>query len=157
MYKRILMAADGTREGMVALREGALIAQMCQAEVFLLVVARESTATRVADGVHPAQRDQNHEAILQLGLQRLGRLGVKATGHALVGEATEAIATYTKRFKADLLVLGHRKQSLLDRWWSGPSGAYISDAVSCSVLVARNIISDEDFERRQQEPIQTSV
>ena len=147
MYKRILMAADGSREGMVALREGALIAQTYQAKVFLLVIVRETTTTLIADGVHPSQRNLDHEAVLQLGLQRLARLGVEATGQALIGEPAETISAYTRRFKADLLVLGHRKQSLLDRWWSGPSGAYLSDSVGCSVLIARNIISDEEFER----------
>ena len=151
MYKRILMAADGSREGMVALREGALLAQTYQAKVFLLVVVRETTTTLIADGVHPTQRNLDHEALLQLGLQRLGRLGIEATGQALVGEPAEAISAYTKRFKAGLLVLGHPKQGLLDRWWSGASGAFLSDNVSCSVLIARNIISDEEFERNLPE------
>ena len=29
MYERILLAFDGTREGAVALREGALLAKLC--------------------------------------------------------------------------------------------------------------------------------
>src|SRR5207244_3763889 len=49
MYKRILMAADGSREGMVALREGALIAQVYKAKVFLLGVVRDTTTTLIAD------------------------------------------------------------------------------------------------------------
>jgi hypothetical protein len=47
---------------------------------------------------------------------------------------------------ADLVVLGHRKQNLIQRWWSGGTGAYISEHVTCSVLIGRNAISDEDFE-----------
>ena len=36
MYKRILLAYDGSVEGRTALREGALLARQCGAEVFLL-------------------------------------------------------------------------------------------------------------------------
>jgi nucleotide-binding universal stress UspA family protein len=38
MYKRILLAYDGSVEGRTALREGALLARQCGAEVFLLAV-----------------------------------------------------------------------------------------------------------------------
>ena len=38
MYKRILLAYDGSLEGRTALREGALLARQCDAEVFLLSV-----------------------------------------------------------------------------------------------------------------------
>ena len=38
MYKRVLLAYDGSVEGRTALREGALLARQCGAEVFLLSV-----------------------------------------------------------------------------------------------------------------------
>jgi nucleotide-binding universal stress UspA family protein len=42
MYKRILLAYDGSVEGRTALREGALLAKQCGAEVFLLSVIADS-------------------------------------------------------------------------------------------------------------------
>jgi nucleotide-binding universal stress UspA family protein len=42
MYKRILLAYDGSLEGRTALREGALLARQCGAEVFLLSVLVDS-------------------------------------------------------------------------------------------------------------------
>ena len=41
--------------------------------------------------------------------------------------------------------MGHRRQSAFDRWWSGPKGAYLLDYTDCSLLVARDVISDEDM------------
>jgi nucleotide-binding universal stress UspA family protein len=38
MYKRIVLAYDGSVEGRTALRDGALLAKQCRAEVFLLSV-----------------------------------------------------------------------------------------------------------------------
>jgi hypothetical protein len=39
---------------------------------------------------------------------------------------------------------------VLQRWWSGASGAYITDQVWCSVLIGRNAISDEALEAELQ-------
>jgi nucleotide-binding universal stress UspA family protein len=38
MYKKVLLAYDGSIEGRLALREGAKLAQLCRAEVFLVIV-----------------------------------------------------------------------------------------------------------------------
>jgi nucleotide-binding universal stress UspA family protein len=38
MYKKVLLAYDGSIEGRRALREGAKLAQLCRADVFLLAV-----------------------------------------------------------------------------------------------------------------------
>ena len=85
--------------------------------------------------------------LLDLGLTRLRQLGVSATGELSRGEPARLITRCVRATKADLIVLGHRRQSFLDRWWSGPSGGYIIDGVPCSVLIARDTITDAEFER----------
>lgn len=146
MYRKIVLASDGSRESLVALREGALIASAYGAEVTLLIVERETPGTRLADGVYPRPGDAGGREMLDKGLARLKRLGVKATGQVVSGEPATEIAICARRFGADLVVVGHRRQSLLERWWSGASGAYLSDKVDCSVLIARDVISDAEFE-----------
>jgi nucleotide-binding universal stress UspA family protein len=49
MYKRILLAYDGSVEGRTALREGALLARQCVAEVFLLSVLVDPGAFLLAE------------------------------------------------------------------------------------------------------------
>ena len=147
MYKRILLASDGTRESLVALREGALIARALRAEAFLLIIEVTSVGYTVADSVYPVPRDQTTLLpLLDLGLGRLRRLGVTATGEVVAGEPAQCIAARAHAFSADLIVVGHRRRTLVERWWSGPSGAYLVDRVPCSVLVARDFITDEEFE-----------
>ena len=146
MYKRILLATDDSREGLVALREGALLAVACGSKAFLLVIDLESAGARVASGVYPVATKTNPDALLSLGLSRLSRLGVPATGQWAAGEPALIIADAARKFGADLIVVGHRRQTILERWWSGASGAHIIDNVSCSVLIARKQISDEEFE-----------
>ncbi len=152
MYKRVLLASDRSQESLVALREGALIAQAVGAEVFLLVVDVETPGGRLADSVHVAPEDPETAALMKRGLDRLARLGVKAKGALVRGEPSAVIADYARRFSADLVVVGHRRQGIIERWWSGASGAYLVDLIDCTVLIARNLISDADFEARLGQP-----
>ena len=147
MYKRLLLASDGTRESLVALREGALIAQTFGATAHLLIIDRETPTIRVAESMSMQRCPAQGQELLELGLERLSRLGVQATGSLLRGEPLELITGCVRRLGIDLIVIGHRRQSFLDRWWSGPSGGYIIDQVACSVLIARDTVSDEEMER----------
>ena len=52
MYKKVMLAYDGSLEGAVALREGAILAKKCGAEVFLLSVVPHLAGLQVAEGVH---------------------------------------------------------------------------------------------------------
>ena len=147
MYKRLLLASDGSKESLVALREGALIAQSFRAAAHLLIIDSETPALRVAEGYCVSRMPVQGENLLKVGLMRMAQLGVDATGELLRGEPAQLISSRVKQLNIDLIVLGHKRRSFLDRWWSGPSGGYIVDDVSCSVLVARDTISDEEFER----------
>jgi nucleotide-binding universal stress UspA family protein len=149
MYDKILLAYDGTLEGAVALREGAILAKHCGAAVFLLSVAPDSPGVQLAEGVQAgavAYHTDRYREVLERGLARLTRLGMKPVGRLAVGDPAKAIGAYAREVGADLVVVGHQKRNMLERWWSGPSGAYISDFIVCSLLIARNAVSDEAFE-----------
>ncbi|HTV79967.1 MAG TPA: universal stress protein [Steroidobacteraceae bacterium] len=148
MYKRILLAYDGTLAGRVALREGALLAKQCHAQVFLLSVVAESPGARLAEGaggVGVSHLDHSYRDILDDGIARLQRLGFDPQAHLAVGEPAREIGAYAERIAADLVVVGHSRQNALTRWWSGPSGAHLIDFIRCSMLISRNPISDEEF------------
>ena len=151
MYKRLLLASDGTRASLVALREGALIARSFGAAAHLLIIDPETPTRRIAEGYYAGQAPTRGQDLLDLGLARLAQIGVEASGELLRGEPLQLIIDRVHQLDIDLIVLGHRRQSFLDRWWSGPSGGYIVDNVPCSVLVARDTITDEEFERLLQE------
>ena len=74
------------------------------------------------------------------------RLGLEPVARLVIGEPALQIGAFAKEVRADLVVLGQRKMSVLQRWWSGATGAYVSDHVTCSVLIGRNAITDEAFE-----------
>jgi nucleotide-binding universal stress UspA family protein len=150
MYRRIVLAYDGTREGRTALREGALLAKGCGAEVVLLSVIAETPGVQIGESAHPGVIDHERNAyagILQEGLERLRSHGFEAQARLVQGEPPRVIAAVAREVGADLVVVGHRRRSMIQRWWSGSTGAYLSDLLGCSVLIARNDITDEQFQR----------
>lgn len=149
MFKRILLAYDGSLEGAVALREGALLAKRTGARVFILSVVPEGASVRVVEGIHGgvmAQQLNSYDALLQRAVGRLKEFGFDPVGRLVSGDAAREIGKFAKEVRADLVVVGHRRRAMLERWWSGGSGSYISDHLNCSLLIARNVISDEAFE-----------
>jgi nucleotide-binding universal stress UspA family protein len=149
MYRRIVLAYDSTEAGRAALREGALLAKRFGAEVFLLSVLADSSGLTLAEGAHVGAAQghlEAYSAVLAEGLRKLELLGLAPTGRLVRGEPAQQIGNYAREVGADLVVVGHRKRSLLERWWSGSNGAYIVDNLDCSLLVARSDISNEAFE-----------
>jgi nucleotide-binding universal stress UspA family protein len=148
VYRRILLAYDGSLEGRNALREGALLAKRYEAAVFLLSVVAETPGMRLGDGAFAgamASNEETYKTVFEEGVMRLKQLGFKPKARLVRGEPTQEIAAYAREISADLVVVGHRRQSLLSRWWSGSTGAYLADNVTCSVLISRNVVSDEHF------------
>jgi nucleotide-binding universal stress UspA family protein len=155
MYERVLLAYDGSREGLIALREGALLARRCDAKVFLLSVLplAATSATHMGDGVYAGAAEQQIEtyrALLTRGVDALTQLGFAPVSRLVIGEPAPQIGAFAKEIAADLVVLGHRKRSFLERWWSGGAGAFVTDHVTCSVLIGRRVVSDADFEAALQ-------
>jgi len=149
MYKRILLAYDGSVEGRTALREGALLARQCGAKVFLLsVLADDATflLAEVALAGASVRLEDDFTEILNEGIARLKKLGFDPVAKLVRGQPAEEIGNFAREIEADLIVVGHRRQSAFDRWWSGPKGAYLMDYTDCSLLVARNVIRDEAIE-----------
>ncbi|QJR13171.1 hypothetical protein DSM104443_04266 [Usitatibacter rugosus] len=140
MYKRILLAYDGSEAGQKALLDSQEVVQMNQgAELFLVAVMPQDSVFIGGEGAFydPQLADlekKKFEGVLAEGLQRL----TGATkGELLVGHPVDAIATYAKKIGADLIVVGHKhQQSWAKRWWGGSVSKSLVEHSPCSVLVA---------------------
>ncbi len=140
MYKRILLAYDGSEAGQQALLDCRELAQWSGSELVLVAVMPSMMAfVGLEGGVYDAELEnrerQKFEAILADGLKRLADSGFQATGKVLTGEAIEEITNHARKVGADLIVVGHKHlDSWAARWWRGSiSGALIEHA-PCSVL-----------------------
>jgi nucleotide-binding universal stress UspA family protein len=152
MYRKVLLAYDGSIEGRRALREGAKLAQLCRAEVFLLAVVELTPIISPDAGLAIPIDEQtaNYEAILAEGVERLKALGFSPTSRLETGDAGQKIAEFAEEIGAHLVVVGHRPQGPLARWWFGSVGSYLVKRLRCSVLVAQTEISDDEFEQLKQ-------
>jgi len=147
MYKKVLLAYDGSIEGRRALREGAKLAQLCRAEVFLLAVVEITSVASLEGGLAIPIDEQiaNYQAILSEGVERLKALGFSPTARLGMGAAGQEIAKVAEEIGANLVVVGHRPTGPLARWWFGSVGTYLVKHLRCSVLVAQTEISDDQF------------
>lgn len=139
MYRHILLAYDGSREGACALDQGARLAQSLGAEVTLLAVVTGGSGAMIADAVGAGsmmdKEEEIYGEILEEGLNSLTARGLKATGRLARGLPTEEIATAARALGADLIVVGHRHRGPLARWWSRSVSASLLTDTPCSVLV----------------------
>jgi nucleotide-binding universal stress UspA family protein len=148
MYKKVLLAYDGSIEGRRALREGAKLAQLCDAEVFLLAVVEPASSVATLEGGLAIPIDEqiaNYKTILAEGVERLKALGFSPTARLGMGAAGQEIAEVAEEIGANLVVVGHRPTGPLARWWFGSVGTYLVKHLRCSVLVAQTEISDDQF------------
>ncbi|HDK03305.1 MAG TPA: universal stress protein [Gammaproteobacteria bacterium] len=141
MYRMILLAYDGSREGRLALREGAEVAAACRAKTCLLAVldlAPEIALGEGFDAGHAVDRDiARYREVLDQGVERLRNRGLAVEGRMVQGQPSERIADVAREIGADLVVVGHRNRSRLARWWQGASvSASLLEQAPCSVLVA---------------------
>jgi nucleotide-binding universal stress UspA family protein len=141
MYKRILLAYDGSDAGQKALLDCQDIAQWSAGELFLIAVMPSAMSfVGLEGGVYDMELEERekkkHQAVLEDGLRRLSQAGYTPHGEVLVGEAVDEITRYAKKVEANLIVVGHKHlDSWAARWWRGSiSGALIEHA-PCSVLV----------------------
>lgn len=143
MYKRILLAYNGSECGQKALLDCQDIAQLSQSELFLIAVMPPATAyVGFEGGVYessPAEREQiaqKYNDILADGLKRLGDAGHTARGEVVIGETVDTITQFARKIEADLIVVGHKHlEGWAARWWRGSMSRSLIEYAHCSVLV----------------------
>ncbi len=142
MFKRIVLAYDGSECGQKALLDSHDIAQWSQAQLYLVAVMPNPTAAYVGldsgafVGVLEDEERQKYGDVLADGLRRLSERGNTAQGELLIGDSVREITQYAKRIEADLIVVGHKHlESRTARWWRGSSSPSLIEHASCSVLV----------------------
>jgi nucleotide-binding universal stress UspA family protein len=139
VFRKVLLAYDGTVEGRRALRQGAEVAFCMKSETYLLAICQSYLATAIPEGVTPELarcEDERAQTLVDEGVQWLKDRGVAAQGALEYGNAADCIAEVAERIGADLIVVGHKHRSRLARWWSESDEESLLERVRCSVLVA---------------------
>lgn len=140
MYKKILVAYNGTPESQSALHECIRINPPPSTEIHLLAVVQLSPYG-MAGGYAPetafTTKRQMMEQELERGRALMASAGLDVTPHLQMGEPVEVIGTLADVLGIDLIIVGHpRHKALATRWWRGSMNALLIETVKSSILVA---------------------
>lgn len=141
MYKRIVLAYDGSEAGQAALVDSRELAGRDGAELYVIAVVPPPLEFAGGEvGIYDSgQEDRErteYQGILDQGISRLAEMGFMAQGKVVVGDAVDQIVRHAEAVKADLIVVGHhREKSWAARWWRGSVSKSLVEHSPCSVLV----------------------
>lgn len=142
MYKRIILAYDGTASGQQALLGIKELAHWERPKLTLVSVAPifEIDAAFVEMGylgnTNNAALEIELKEQLRKGVKTLRSMGFEADGEILKGEVIREITRFADDQQADLIVVGHKhEKSLLRRWWSDSTAKSLVEDAPCNVLI----------------------
>lgn len=148
MYRKILVAYNGTPESRSALQECIRLAPPPSTEIHLLVVVNPPQSVIIGEyamvsmvGIDEdiAAEKKKMEEELATGLSRLQQAGLNVQPHLEVGEPVPTIAGLVDTLGIELVIVGHsRLQSLAMRWWRGSTDTLLVEKIRCSLLVAND-------------------
>lgn len=144
MYRKILIAYNGTPESRLALQECIRLTPGAAAQIHLLAVVIPVPIMLAGDFVaavpsveEERAEKQAMEQVLAAGRQLLVDAGLGVITHLETGEPINIIADMVNRLGIDLVILGHsRHKPFALRWWRGSTDSMLVEKVRCSVLVA---------------------
>jgi nucleotide-binding universal stress UspA family protein len=144
MYRKILVAYNGTPESRLALEECIRLGPPASAQIHLLAVATPMPVVLAGEFVAavPTLDEEEIERkamneVLEAGRALLSEAGLNSVSHLEVGEPVSVIAELVTKLNIDLVILGHsRHKPWALRWWRGSTDSVLVDKVRCSVLVA---------------------
>ena len=142
MYKRIVLAYDGSKSGQKALLDCQDLVQWTGADLSLVAVLPNNIGlVAIEGGVYDSgiieQEKQAMQEVLDEGLNSLRAAGFQANGSLLTGDTVGEITSYATEIKADLIVVGHKHlEGWAARWWKTSVSEALIAHSPCSVLVA---------------------
>jgi len=141
MYKRILLAYDGSEAGQKALLDCHEIAQWSHADLTLIAVMPVPLSILGAEGgvyhsTLEASEKKHGREVLETGVRKLADAGLSVRGEVILGEAVSEICRCARRIEADLIVVGHQHlDGWAARWWRGSISQSLIEEAPCSVLM----------------------
>ncbi|MGC8201941.1 universal stress protein [Aliiroseovarius sp. PTFE2010] len=148
MYATILLCYDGSREGRLALREGAKLAQITGAAVHLLAVVETSSVSamaQAADAEALRRQQADFEAVLEEGRHRLTAMGLEPVVRMEFGDPVATITRIADELGADLVIAGHHRDGFWSHWLRRSVTAELGDRLKCSLLLAQKVVEDSEL------------
>lgn len=138
VYRRILVAFDGSDAAQKALDTALGMASRDGAEIFVLSVCHPPD---IGDDVETEAVIEHsrrfHRSLLAQARARISATGVTAHYELAVGHPAECILRHAEHKAVDLIIVGSRGRSKLAQWLLGSVSRHVVHHAGCPVLVAR--------------------
>jgi len=138
MIKQILVAYDGSAPADKAFDYGLELAAKYSAGLYVLAVAQppeppdEVETEAMLEGATEHYRQQ-----FEPMRARAAAAGVSAAFEVAVGHPAQQIVDQAEARHVDLIVMGHRGKTFIERWLLGSVSARVINHAHCSVTVVR--------------------
>jgi nucleotide-binding universal stress UspA family protein len=141
MAQTIVVGTDGSEPAERAVREAIGIAARDGAELHVVTAFHDQAMFR--------ERIESGATTVEINLQEVGEsvaaravreaeaAGVKVTSHAHEGDPAEAILDTASEQNADLIVVGNRGLSGVQRFLLGSVSQKVSEHAACNVMIVR--------------------
>jgi nucleotide-binding universal stress UspA family protein len=138
MISKLLVAYDGSSQAERAYELALEVAPKHSARIIVLSVARPPeppVAVEVQAVLENAT--EYYETRFQALKEKAMAVGLEPRFEVRVGHPAEQIVHFADEEKADMIIMGHRGESFLQRWLLGSVAKRVLSYAHCSVLVVR--------------------
>jgi nucleotide-binding universal stress UspA family protein len=138
MFKKILLAYDGSGPARKAFDQCLEMAKCFSAELSIVSVVRPP---EFAEDVETEALIENARSYFDSETANLkaraSAAGINPQSHIRVGHPAEQIIAAAEEWGADLIVTGHRGRGLFERWLLGSVSRLVIAYARCAVMVIR--------------------
>ncbi|MBI4399273.1 universal stress protein [Candidatus Micrarchaeota archaeon] len=140
MFRKILVAVDGSPQGNNALTAALDIAKRYEAMVSVINVVQPFTWTVPSSEVLLLEQSMGkfQAEILEKAVEHGKKQSVEIKAISATGYPPEIIAKTAKAGKYDLIVIGNRGLSKIDRFLLGSTSEKILRSAECTILVVKD-------------------
>ncbi|HTP64249.1 MAG TPA: universal stress protein [Geobacteraceae bacterium] len=139
--KKLLVAFDGSEYAMKAFDYALELSNLSPEpthEIFVLSVAQPPEPADIVevDAIIDAATEHYEELFKELR-QKAAAANVKLTTEVAVGHPAEQIVHYADEKGCEMVIMGHRGKSLMDRWRIGSISKRVITYAHCTVTIVR--------------------
>jgi nucleotide-binding universal stress UspA family protein len=137
MIRRILVAHDGSAQARRAVEVAVDLAQKYRAPITLLTAIHHPSFAATVGEVEEAHHEQRLavEQMQREAIEYARLRGIDPGAEIVAGHPAEAIIDYARSHNVDLIVMGHRGMSNLQRFFVGSVADRVVDHAPCMVLI----------------------
>jgi nucleotide-binding universal stress UspA family protein len=140
IFKKILVATDGSENSLAAAEEAIKIARSMGSSVYAIYVVDTSVLSSASLGegesfIYNSLKDEGKKAVDQI---RSMASGVQVETQVIEGKPTSAITDFASENGIDLIVVGSQGKSKIEALLLGSVADRVLRTATCPVLVVKN-------------------